>query len=214
MVVIALGNVVSRLLGLVREQVMAALFGATAATDAFVVASAVPQIVYDLLAGGAISAALVPVFVDALDDEDRLWRLLSTVLTLVALVLCGVAIVLGLLAPLVVDVLASRLGPDARAAAIPMVRVMLVAVVLQGLAGVLTAVLYARRQVTLPAFAVAVYNAGIIVTALVWHQVIGVYALVLGVVIGAAGQLLLQLFGLGGLRFRPALDLKSPEVRT
>ena len=60
MVVIALGNIVSRLLGLVREQVMAALFGATGATDAFVVASAVPQIVYDLLVGGAISAALVP----------------------------------------------------------------------------------------------------------------------------------------------------------
>src|SRR5215216_6058848 len=102
MAVIAFGNIVSRLLGLVREQVMAALFGASAATDAFVVASAVPQIVYDLLVGGAISAALVPVFVDAIDDEDRLWRLLSTVLTLVALALTGVAVVLALAAPLVV----------------------------------------------------------------------------------------------------------------
>lgn len=214
MAVIALGNIVSRLLGLVREQVMAALFGATAATDAFVVASAVPQIVYDLLVGGAISAALVPVFVDALEDEDRLWRLLSTVLTLVALVLTGVALVLALAAPLVVDLLASRLSGPARAAAIPMVQVMLVAVILQGLAGVLTAVLYARRRVTLPAFAVAVYNGGIIVTALLWHQALGVYALVLGVLIGAAGQLVLQLFGLGGPRYRPALDLKSPEVRS
>jgi putative peptidoglycan lipid II flippase len=216
MAVIALGNIVSRLLGLVREQVMAALFGATAATDAFVVASAVPQIVYDLLVGGAISAALVPVFVDALGDgdDDRLWHLLSTVLTLVALVLVGVAVVLGLAAPLVVDLLASRLGDAARSAAIPMVRVMLIAVVLQGLAGVLTGVLYARRRVTLPAFAVAVYNGGIIVSALLWHQALGVYALVLGVVIGAAGQLVLQLFGLGGLRYRPSLDLQSPEVRT
>ena len=127
--VIAVGNVVSRLLGLVREQVMAALFGATAATDAFVVASAVPQIVYDLLVGGAISAALVPVFVDAVDDEERLWRLLSTVLTLVALVLTGVAVILALVAPVVVDLLASRLGPATRAAAIPMVRVMLAGVV-------------------------------------------------------------------------------------
>src|SRR5215212_9521770 len=214
MAVIALGNVVSRLLGLVREQVMAGLFGATAGTDAFVVASAVPQIVYDLLVGGAISAALVPVFVDALDDEDRLWRLVNSVLSLVGLVLAGLAIVLAIGAPLVVDVLASQLGASARAAAIPMVRVMLVAVVLQGLAGVLTAVLYARRQVTLPAFAVAVYNGGIIVSALVWHEMIGVYALVLGVVIGAAGQLILQLWGIGGLRYRPALDLGSPEVRS
>jgi putative peptidoglycan lipid II flippase len=135
-------------------------------------------------------------------------------LTLVALVLTGVAIVLALAAPLVVDLLASGLNAPTRAAAIPMVQVMLVAVILQGLAGVLTAVLYARRRVTLPAFAVAVYNGGIIVTALLWHQVLGVYALVLGVLIGAAGQLILQLFGLGGLHYRPSLDFKSPEVRS
>jgi putative peptidoglycan lipid II flippase len=213
-VVIALGNVISRLLGLVREQVMAALFGASASTDAFVVASAVPQIVYDLLVGGAISAALVPVFVDAIHDEERLWRLLSTVLTLVALVLTGVALVLGLFAPVVVDLLASGLADDARAAAIPMVRVMLVAVVLQGLAGIMTAVLYARRRVALPAFAVAVYNGAIIVCALLLHQVLDVYALVVGVVLGAAGQALLQLPGLGRWRFRPRLELDRPEIRT
>jgi putative peptidoglycan lipid II flippase len=212
--VIALGNVVSRLLGLVREQVMAALFGATAATDAFVVASAVPQIVYDLLVGGAISAALVPVFVDAIGDEERLWRLLSTVLTLVALVLTGVAVVLGLLAPFVVDLLASGLGDEARSAAIPMVRVMLAAVVLQGVAGIMSAVLYARRRVTLPAFAVAVYNGAVILCALLFHQTLDVYSLVLGVVVGAAGQVLLQAPGLGRWRYRPALELDRPEVRT
>ena len=212
--VIALGNVISRLLGLVREQVMAALFGASAATDAFVVASAVPQIVYDLLVGGAISAALVPVFVDAAEDEERLWRLLSTVLTLVAVVLTGLAVVLGLFAPVVVDLLASGLAEDARSAAIPMVRVMLVAVVLQGLAGIMTAVLYARRRVTLPAFAVAVYNGAVIVCALLLHQVLDVYALVAGVVVGAAGQVLLQFPGLGRWRFRPSLDLHRPEIRS
>ncbi|MCC7371183.1 MAG: murein biosynthesis integral membrane protein MurJ [Chloroflexi bacterium] len=211
--VIALGNIVSRLLGLAREQVMAALFGATAATDAFVAASAVPMIVYDLLVGGAISAALVPVFVDAAEDEERLWRLLSTVLTLVALVLLGVALVLGLAAPLVVDVLASGFSAETRAAAVPMVRLMLVAVILQGIAGVLTGVLYARRRVTLPAFAVAVYNGGVILGALLLHEVLDVYALVLGVVLGALGQVLLQLPGLGRLRYRPALELDRPEVR-
>src|SRR4051794_2789589 len=125
--VIALGNVVSRLLGLVREQVMAALFGATAATDAFVAASSVPQIVYDLLVGGAISAALVPIFVDAANDEDRLWRLLNTVLTLVVLVLAAVGIVLGLFAPTVVALPAGGFGPETPAAPVPMVRGMLMA---------------------------------------------------------------------------------------
>jgi putative peptidoglycan lipid II flippase len=212
--VIGLGNVASRLLGLVREQVMAALFGATGATDAFVAANAVPQMVYDLLVGGAISAALVPVFVDAAEDDERLWRLVSAVLTLVALLLTGVALVLGLLAPSVVGLVASGFSPAQQAEAVPMVRVMLGAVVLQGLAGVLMAVLYTRRRFGLPAFAAAAYNGGVILGALLLHQALGVYALVAGVVLGAAGMLLLQLPGLRGLRYRPALGLGRPEVRT
>ncbi|HYU17787.1 MAG TPA: murein biosynthesis integral membrane protein MurJ [Chloroflexota bacterium] len=211
--IIALGNVFSRLLGLLREGVMAALFGATGATDAFVAASAVPQMVYDLLVGGAISAALVPVFVDAAEDDERLWRLVSAVLTLAALVLGVVALGLAVLAPLVVALLASGFGPQQQAEAVPMVRVMLGAVVLQGIAGVLMAVLYARRQFAPPAFAAAVYNGGIILGAILLSQTLGVYALVAGVVLGAAGQLALQLPWLGKLSYRPRLDLDSPEVR-
>jgi putative peptidoglycan lipid II flippase len=212
--VVALGSVVSRLLGLIREAVMAALFGATGATDAFVAASAVPQMVYDLLIGGAISAALVPVFVDAAEDEERLGRLVSAVLTLAAIVLAGLALILGLFAPWVVGLLASGFGPEQQAEAVPMVRVMLGAVVLQGLAGILMAVLYARRRFGAPAFAAAAYNGGIIVVALLLHQVLGVYALVVGVLVGAAGQLALQLPALGRLRLGPLFDLDRPEVRT
>ena len=211
--VIALGNVVSRLLGLVREQVMAALFGATGATDAFVAASTVPQMVYDLLVGGAISAALVPVFVDVADDDERLGTLVSAVLTLVALALVAVGLVLGVAAPLVVGLLAAGFDAAQQAEATTMVRVMLVAVVLQGMAGILMAVLYARRRNALPAFAVAVYNGGVIGGALALHQVLGVYALVVGVLLGAAGQVALQLPGLRRVRLRPRLDVDRPEVR-
>jgi putative peptidoglycan lipid II flippase len=212
-VLIAIANVASRVLGLGREAVMAWLFGATGATDAFVIASAVPQIVYDLLIGGAITAALVPVFVDAEGDDERLWRLLGAVLTLAALLLGGVALGLGVLAPLVVALLGFGFDAERQAEAVPMVRVMLGAVVLQGLAGVVMAMLYARRRFGPPAFAAAVYNGGIIVGALALHQALGVYALVLGVVLGAAGQLALQLVGLGRARLRPTLDLVQPEVR-
>ncbi len=211
--VIGLGNVVSRLLGLGRELVMAYLFGATGATDAFVAASAVPTVVYDLLVGGAISAALVPVFVDARDD-DRLWSLLSAILSLAGVLLVAVALVLGAFAPAVIDLVAPGLAEASRSEAVPMVRTMLAAVVLQGLAGVLMAALYARRRVGLPAFAVAVYNGAIIVAALLFHQALGIYALVVGVLLGALGQLALQLLGLGRPRYRPSFDLNRPEVRT
>jgi putative peptidoglycan lipid II flippase len=211
--VVALGNVVSRLLGLLREAVMAALFGATGATDVFVAASAVPQIVYDLLVGGAISAALVPIFVDAAEEERRFWQLISSVLALAAAALTVVAVALGLSAPQVVSVLAAGFSPEQQAAAVPMVRIMLAAVVLQGLAGVLMAVSYARHRFGPPAFAPAAYNGGIILGALLLHQILGVYALVVGVLVGAFAQLLLQLPVLGGRRHWPRIDLESPEVR-
>jgi putative peptidoglycan lipid II flippase len=207
------GNVISRLLGLVREQVMAWLFGATGATDAFVAASTVPTMVYDFLVGGAISAALVPVFVEAARDEARLWRLVSTILNLAGVLLIGVATVLALLADQLVDFLGAGFAPWQHAEAVRMVRVMLVAVVLQGLAGVLMAALYARDRFALPSFAPAIYNGGIILLAVLLHETLGVFALVAGVLLGAAAQLLLQLAGLRKLRYRALLDF-DPQVRT
>jgi putative peptidoglycan lipid II flippase len=211
--IIMVGNLASRLLGLVREQVMAWLFGATGATDAFVAASIVPTMVYDFLVGGAISAALVPVFVEAAEDEARLWRLVSAILSLAGLLLLGTATVLALSAEVLIGVLGAGFEPWQHAEAVAMVRVMMVAVVLQGLAGVLMAALYARNRFAVPSFAPAVYNGAVILMAGLLHGLLGVQALVVGVVLGAFGQLVLQLVGLRPLRYRPSLDLRLPEVR-
>ncbi|MFN8524320.1 MAG: murein biosynthesis integral membrane protein MurJ [Chloroflexota bacterium] len=191
-VLLAVGNLASRALGLVREQVIAALFGASTGTDAFVVASSVPQVVYDLLIGGAVSAALVPTFVRTLDREAALRGLVRSLLTLALLALVVVGAVLALASPLLVDALAPGFGEEQRQMAITMVRLMLLAVVLQGLAGVVSAVLFARRRFGLAAFSAAVYNLGIIVGALALHERLGIFALVAGVLAGAAGQLAIQ----------------------
>jgi putative peptidoglycan lipid II flippase len=212
--IIMVGNVASRLLGLVRELVMAWLFGATGATDAFVAASAVPTMVYDFLVGGAISAALVPVFVETAENETRLWRLVSAILNLAGLLLLATAAVLAVLADVLIGWLGAGFEPAQHAQAVAMVRVMLVAVVLQGLAGVLMAVHYSRSQFTLPSFSPAAYNGGIILLALLLHETLGVSALVAGVLFGAGAQLVLQMSGLRSMRYRPTLDLRLPEVRT
>jgi putative peptidoglycan lipid II flippase len=99
--VVALGNVSSRVLGLVRETVISHLFGATGMVSAFRVASIVPTMIYDLLIGGMISAALVPVFADYASPEKReeLWRLASSLFTLVAIVFALVVLLLEWVAP-------------------------------------------------------------------------------------------------------------------
>jgi len=87
--VIALGNIASRLLGMVRDPATAAVLGYEASASAFRTAARVPTMVYDLLIGGAISAALIPVFSGYAEREGRaeLWRLVNAVLTWVVLII-------------------------------------------------------------------------------------------------------------------------------
>jgi putative peptidoglycan lipid II flippase len=75
--VIALGNALSRGLGLVRDLTIAYVFGATASTDAYVIARALPNTLYDLLVGTVNTAAFVPVFVQYSTDRRQFWRLVG-----------------------------------------------------------------------------------------------------------------------------------------
>ena len=88
---VAAGNVLSRLLGFIREPVIAALFGATGTADAFEVATRVPNMLFDVVVGGAISAVLVPVFSGLADDRERSARLFYTLLLIVGVLIAAVA---------------------------------------------------------------------------------------------------------------------------
>jgi putative peptidoglycan lipid II flippase len=209
-----LGNIASRLLGVVREQVIAALFGTTGTTDAFVAAATVPTMVYDLLIGGAISAALIPVFSDYADhDEQDLWRVASSVINLVLGVLVIVVAILVIFAPQLMGVLATGLPAEKQAQAVVLVRLVLPAVLFLGLSAITTALLYAQQRFALPAFAVALYNLGLIVVAVLFAGRLGVVSLALGLLVGAMAQVALQLPGLRAMRYSLRLELNHPGVR-
>jgi len=215
---ITLGNAASRLLGLVREQVIAGLFGREVAASMFKTAATVPTMVYDLVIGGAVSAALIPVFAEytsRADEEGRaeLGRVVGTIAALALLVLSAVTAVLILLAPSVAWALGVVHAPGAQDQTILLVRIALPSVIFLGLSSIVTALLYARQEFAFPAFAVAFYNAGIILGALLLAPVLGVTSLVLGVLLGAICQLALQLVGLRRARIRLAVDLRHPAVR-
>jgi putative peptidoglycan lipid II flippase len=210
---IMLGNIASRLLGVVREQVIAALFGTTGTTDAFVAAATVPTMLYDLLIGGAISAALIPVFADYADKEDDLWRVASTVINLVLGALAIAVAILVIFAPQLMGVLATGLPAAQQAQAVVLVRLVLPAVLFLGLSAVTTALLYAQQRFALPAFAVALYNLGLIVVAVLFAGRLGVVSLALGLLVGAIAQVALQLPGLRTMRYALRLELNHPGVR-
>src|SRR5574341_879431 len=99
--IIALGSVASRVLGLVRDTVKSHLFGATGAVSAYELAVIVPVTIYDLLIGGMVSSALVPVFSEYLAREQRadLWRLVGALFALLTLVMGLFVLIIQLSAP-------------------------------------------------------------------------------------------------------------------
>ena len=213
--IIALGNITSRVMGLARETIKSHLFGATWSVTAFQVADVVPRQLYDLLIGGMISGALVPVFSEyaAPERREELERLVGTLFTLAAITLVALVLAAEGLAPLIAWLLGSGYDTKTLALATSLLRITLPAVVFLSLSGLLTGLLYALKRFTLPAFTAAVYNLSIVVMALLLGRHIGVTSMALGLLAGGVVQIALQAPGLRGLRLRPALDLSHPALR-
>ena len=213
--IIALGNIASRVLGLVREMVKAGLFGATGSVGALEVAMRVLTLLYDFLVGGIISSALVPVLSDYVAPERRaeLGRLVSTLLSLIAVVLSATVLAGELLAPQIVWAMAGGYATRFQWEAVRLLRVMLPAVVFLNAAGIISGTLYALKRFTLPAFTAAAYNAAIVALGLLLGKRLGVSGMALGLLAGAVLQVALQWPGLRGVRIRFTLDVRHPALR-
>jgi putative peptidoglycan lipid II flippase len=213
---IATGNVASRILGLARETVIANLFGATGLVSAFRVAQILPTMLYDLLVGGMVSSALVPVFSEQAErDRTALWHLVSLILSLAVLVLSVAVLIIELAAPQVAFLLAGGFDDRLLAVTTRLLRITTPAVLFLSLSGIVTGLLFALKRFALPAFTAAIFNATIVVVALAGVFIFdwGIEALAAGLLLGAFLQLLLQLPGLPDARLRFVVDLHHPALR-
>jgi putative peptidoglycan lipid II flippase len=213
--IISLGNIASRTLGLAREFVKADLFGATGLVSAFEVANIVPTIIYDLLVGGMISSALVPVLSEyAVSEEKRaeFWQLVSTLLSLAGLFLAVFVVLAEVLAPQIAWLFGAREfeDPTLWAVTTQLLRIMLPAVLFLNLSGLLTGTLYSLKRFTLPAFTAATYNLMIVVVALLRPD--RITSLAWGVLAGAVVQVLLQVPALDLARLRWQWNLRHPAL--
>lgn len=212
---IALGSILSRVLGQLRESMIAGLFARSVESSAFAIASAVPTQLYDLIVGGLVSAALVPVFSTLAErDERELGRVAGTMFTLAILLMLAAVTLAWIAAPQLGALLTLSAGPSPiRETTISLIRWMVPATVFMALAGLITGLLQARRRFLLPAFSTATFNLGIIAGGLIFSSMLGVHSLALGMGIGALGQVLLQAPGLRGMHLRWGLRLNHPDVR-
>ena len=214
-VIVGIGQLLSRLMGFLREVVIAGIFGSSAAVSSFTIAGAVPQMIYDLLLGGMVSAALVPVLSEyaGRGDREELGRVTSTLLTIGVAVFVGIVLVLELLAPVLAVLLGGGFAASLRQLPTFLIRLILPSLVFFCAWGIAAAVLYARQQFVFPALASAVYNLGVILAALFLASRFNIAALSLGVVLGAFLQLLIVLPGLRGLPLRVRFDIRHPALK-
>ncbi len=209
------GQLLSRLMGLARVTAVANVFGAPPEVSAFLAASTVPTMVYDLLLGGLVTAALVPVLSEyvARGERQELERLTSTLLTLVGVGFVGIVAILELAAPLLAIMVSGGLEPRVLGLAVDLIRLVLPSLLFLSVWGVMAAVLFARQEFVFPALASAVFNLGVIFMATFAGRRLGVPALSIGVVLGSLLQLTVIAPGLRGMRLRPRLDLHHPALR-
>ncbi len=200
---------VSRVLGLLREVVIAHQFGTSAEMDAYLAAFRLPDFLFYVVAGGALGSAFIPVFTVYLTRRDRpgAWRLASAVINWVGLVLTGLSLLAALLAPWLTQTFFPDFSLAQQALTTELMRWMLISTVIFGLSGVVMGILNAHQHFFLPALAPVVYNTAIILGAWLLGPTWGVRGLTIGVVVGAVGHLLVQIPGLFrvGMRYQPVL---------
>ena len=222
--IIGLAVMCSRLLGLLREQIFAALFGGGLAMDAFTAAFRIPNLLRDLFAEGALSMAFVTTFSKTIargGDEDA-WRLANKVATMTASVL-GVLCVVGMIfSPELVALLAPGFDPDKAALTAHLTRIMFPFILLVSLAALVMGMLNAKNRFGMPAMASSFFNIGSIVGGVVlgfWidphfgpRALIG---LAFATLIGGGLQLAVQLPSLArlGYRFRPDVHWRDPGIK-
>ena len=217
----SLATVISRLTGLLRETTLAALFGASGSMDAFVAAFRIPNLLRDLFAEGALSAAYVPIFTDKLKKEghDEAFKVTSAVFSIMIVVI-GIIVVLGIvLAPYFVKYYVSGFAdnPAKIKLTVQLTQIMFPFLLLVALAAACMGTLNSLGRFGIPAVSPAAFNIITIIIAVFMAQYFDPPILVLGfgVLIGGLGQFAIQIPQLSnaGYRFHFRLAFRDEAVR-
>ena len=216
----------SRITGLVREMIMARLFGAGQAYDAFLLGFRIPNLTRDLFAEGALSSAFVPVFTQYLTTKGKreaaeLSSLVATALVLVVGCICVLGIIFS---PQLVWLMASGFArvPGKFALAVTLTRIMFPFLLLVALAAQAMGILNALNQFGIPALSSTFFNIGSVAFGLGFGYTVGrwmgmglIMSMAWGVVFGGAVQWLFQMPSLyrAGISYRPRIDFAHPGLR-
>jgi putative peptidoglycan lipid II flippase len=224
--IFSLATGVSRVVGLVREIVAASFFGTTGSASAFTLAFQVPNLVSNLFANAALSAAFVPVFTDLLQQgrKREAFRLASTLFWIILIVMGALTAFFVLAAGVIMPLFTGpKFGPELDALTVGLSQVLFPVVLLLGLNGLLVGILQSYDHFTIPAISPAVWNVVIIVLLVIlrphfpggYEQGDQLYAYAIAILVATFVQMLMAFGALGRIDFRlqMSIDWHDPRIR-
>jgi len=200
--------IISNLVGVVRGMVITDAFGTSAELDSFNAANRIAELLFNIVAGGALGSAFIPTFTGFLTKDDRAsaWRLASGVINLVFWALVLISMLAWVFAPQIVReglfLLVPETDPVQEELTISLLRIMLPSVVIFGISGLVMGILNAHQVFLIPSIAPAMYSLGMIMGTWLLPEAWGIQRLAIGVVGGALLHLLVQLPRVWRLRER------------
>ncbi|KKQ55184.1 MAG: Integral membrane protein MviN [Parcubacteria group bacterium GW2011_GWA2_38_13] len=216
-VIIGSATLAAKILGILRDRVLAGEFGASKTLDIYYASFRIPDLVYNLLVLGTISAGFIPVFSDYIKkDIKEAWKLANTILTILFVALSAVLLVLMIFTEPIMKLLAPGFAPADMALTTKITRIMFLSPLLLGLSGIFSSVLQTYKRFFITSLAPIVYNVGIIFGAIFLVPRFGINGLAWGVVLGACLHLFIQIPSMISLGYSPRwiFDLKNAGMAT
>ncbi len=215
--VVASFSIISRLVGFIRDRILAGAFGASDTLDIYFAAFRIPDFLFNLLVVGALSASFIPLFTRYLGrgDEAGAWRHTNNVLNIMTLTFAVLLVIAYIFAVPLAELVAPGFDAAKQASVASMSRVMFVAQLLLAISVVYGSALQAMKRFVLYSLAPIFYNVGIIGGALLFVPLMGSIGLAWGVVLGALLHLIIQFVGVLslGYKYSPVFDPKDRHVR-
>lgn len=213
--VLAFASFLSRVVGIIRDRILAHQFGAGTQLDIYSASFRIPDFLYNIIIVGAVSAGFIPIFLELYKERrQEAFKLTSTLMVILGVVLTTISLLLIFFLPYCIDFLVTGFSPEAKLETIKLTRIMLISPLLLGMSAIVSSVLQALKNFSVYSLTPIFYNLGIILGALYLAPRFGLSGLAYGVVLGATLHLLIQLPSLfqKGFRFHPTLAWNHPSL--
>ncbi len=214
--ILASAAIISRLLGLFRDRLLAGRFGAGDELDIYFAAFRIPDFIYSILIVGAISAAFIPVFTEFWHkDKKEAWKLTNGVLNIFISILILVSLILIVFCPQLINLVAPGFQGEKKDLTILLTRIMFLSPILLGISNIFSGVLQSFRRFFIYSLTPIMYNLGIISGIIIFVPIWGVKGLAFAVILGAFLHLAIQIpfTFFCGFRYRPMFNIFHPGIK-